>query len=307
MQALLYTFGFLGREVKEARVARVAGPRGKARAPRIRPRGQSKSKIYDMKTRIAVSALLALVGAASACSSDSDCSLNGVCNGATGVCTCDKPWTGSLCENLQFKPVSFPQGYGMLPNVTTWGGGVIQGKDGKFHLFVSRMTNDCPLSTWTVNSRIDHAVADRVVGPYTFRDVAVNTWAHNAAPVTLADGTYALYHIGKGTGGPDSGKNCSSAGSITRRVSFSESGSSSSSRSSSRRSTGSTIHVSKSLDGPWVPLENTLGGCNNPAPWVHPNGTIYVGCGTSLKRATEPQGPYVDVSVSSEAGKDERM
>ena len=41
---------------------------------------------------------------------------------------------------------------------------------------------------------------------------------------------------------------------------------------------GSTIHVAKSLDGPWEPLSpNTLGGCNNPAPWVHPrNGTIFI-------------------------------
>ena len=33
-----------------------------------------------------------------------------------------------------------------------------------------------------------------------------------------------------------------------------------------------------SLDGPWEPLSpNTLGGCNNPAPWVHPrNGTIFI-------------------------------
>ena len=41
---------------------------------------------------------------------------------------------------------------------------------------------------------------------------------------------------------------------------------------------GSTIHVAKSLHGPWEPLSpNTLGGCNNPAPWVHPrNGTIFI-------------------------------
>ena len=39
---------------------------------------------------------------------------------------------------------------------------------------------------------------------------------------------------------------------------------------------GSTIHIAKSLNGPWTPLQTTLGACNNPAPWVHPNGTIYV-------------------------------
>ena len=47
---------------------------------------------------------------------------------------------------------------------------------------------------------------------------------------------------------------------------------------------GSTIHVSKTLDGPWTPLNDGLGECNNPAPWVHANGTIYCVCGASGKR-----------------------
>ena len=226
-----------------------------------------------------------LATSCNACTSDLDCSLNGQCNRSSGACMCDKPWVGPACETMQFKPVSFPSGYG-FPNITTWGGGVILGEDGKFHLFVSRMTNSCPLSTWTQNSRIDHAVADSVVGPYTFRDVAVNTWAHNAAPVTLADGTYAIFHIGTGEGGPDGGINCSS-GTQTSSDSYMPSSSS---------GKGSTIHVSKSLDGPWLPLENNLGSCNNPAPWVHPNGTIYVGCGGSFKRAESVQGPYYEVA-----------
>lgn len=34
------------------------------------------------------------------------------------------------------------------------------------------------------------------------------------------------------------------------------------------RAGGSTIHIAKSLNGPWEPLiSNHLGGCNNPAPW----------------------------------------
>ena len=38
-----------------------------------------------------------------------DCSLNGEKN-AAGVCVCDKPWTGSVCSTMNFKPVTFPQG-----------------------------------------------------------------------------------------------------------------------------------------------------------------------------------------------------
>ena len=66
---------------------------------------------------------------------------------------------------------------------------------------------------------------------------------------------------------------------------------------------GSTIHTSKSLDGPWVPLaNNTLGGCNNPAPWVHPNGTIYIVCGGTLKRSESISGPWETVTHFSHQG-----
>ena len=95
----------------------------------------------------------------------------------------------------------------MAPNMTSWGGGIIY--DGSiYHIFVSVMTNGCPLSTWTTNSRIDHGVSEHITGPYKFVDVAVPTWAHNPAPIALPDGTYAIVHIGAGDGSPNGGKNC---------------------------------------------------------------------------------------------------
>ena len=69
--------------------------------------------------------------AALACTSDLDCSLNGVCTG--GSCACDKPWSGAACESMNFKATTFPQGYGMSPNVTTWGGGSIYDAATKKH------------------------------------------------------------------------------------------------------------------------------------------------------------------------------
>ena len=51
------------------------------------------------------------------CRSDLDCSLNGECvaDGSLGVpvkkCVCDKPWVGTACDTLSFKPVTFPQVY----------------------------------------------------------------------------------------------------------------------------------------------------------------------------------------------------
>ena len=349
-----------------------------------------------------------------------DCSLNGVLNAQGTGCVCDKPWTGPVCSVIAFKPVTFPQGYGMEPKAapwhipgngsfTTWGGNSIEDPaTGKFHLFVSAMTNECPLQTWGQNSRIDHAVADSVVGPYSFVDIAIPTWSHNAAPVVLHDGTFAIFHIGDGTGTPTGGKNCtpsgpgpappaptgpctstvagwtcgshvcagdpshSGAGDVVdcgadlgepnldcdandeaacsaaaakvcaatpncaafglsakwsqmmkaklfsaSKVLVSNADWSVWSKTASpllivpaaagddmnAAAGGSTIHISASLNGPWLPLlNNTLGGCNNPAPWVHQNGTLYCLCSNSVKRATNIWGPWETISTLSHSG-----
>ena len=97
----------------------------------------------------------------------------------------------------------------MAPNLTSWGGNTIQDPStGKYHIYVSAMTNECPLSSWGQNSRIEHGVADTITGPYKMVDVAIPTWAHNSAPIALKDGTYANIHIGNGNGPANGGKNC---------------------------------------------------------------------------------------------------
>ena len=95
------------------------------------------------------------MGESSGCASDIDCSLNGKCT--AGACVCDRPWVGDACGQLAFKPVVMPQGYGMTPNKTTWGGNILAERDGKrFHMYVSAMTNGCGLGHWSSNSRIEH-------------------------------------------------------------------------------------------------------------------------------------------------------
>ena len=206
-----------------------------------------------------------------------------------------------VCQTMTFKPVSFPQGYGMAPNMTVWGGGAIY--DGKqYHSYISTMANHCPLSTWGHNSRIDHGVADTIVGPYKFVDVAIPAWSHNSAPISLHDGSYAIVHIGDGTSkgvltncNKSHGEVPIEALPLPARRDPAEQG--------SKETGGSTIHVSKSLAGPWLPLSpNTLGGCNNPAPWVHPNGTIYIVCGGSFKRSESISGPWTTVATFSHSG-----
>lgn len=243
----------------------------------------------------------------------------------------------------------------MQSNLTSWGGGVLF--DGQhYHLFVCVMTNSCPLSAWRQNSRIDHAVAHEITGPYVFQDVAIRTWSHNPAPVRLADGTFAIFHIGEGSGSAEGGMKCKAGGSTSSLeetkvfvidyatnwadkafanfIAFCDTngidptdwdmkaldkygraveGPESVVREqfplsivvTKKVQPGSTIHTSRSLSGPWEPLlPNTLGNCNNPAPWVHSNGTIFIVCGSSmqLKRAEHISGPWHIVTSFSHLG-----
>ena len=90
---------------------------------------------------------------------------------------------------------------------------------------------------------------------------------------------YALFHIGDGTG--SNARNCSA---------------SASERPSSAAGAGSTLHIATSPNGPFLPA-NPLPSCNNPAPWLHSNGTWYVVCnGFSLYSAAGIQGPWVHVT-----------
>ena len=91
------------------------------------------------------------------CSSDLDCSLNGVCDVPSGHCRCDRPWkTGvasagrEACNVLDIvpHPDSYVPAYGGArtdtafrrdQEVTSWGGNVLRDDQGVFHLWVSRM------------------------------------------------------------------------------------------------------------------------------------------------------------------------
>ena len=261
--------------------------------------------------------------------------------------------------------------------------------------------------------------ADTVTGPFSFVDVAIPTWSHNAAPIALKDGSFAIVHIGSGSGAAAGGANCTCmqqgpgwppppagcppappppppppppgpskactqqipgyrcyvgrcAASVPCAGSHCECGpditepklsckgteacaiaaatkcnattgceqftqlaaatklypntsqlvansdwtafvkigskadvqlAAAQQQQTTHVGSGSSIHVSKSLHGPWVPLApNTLGSCNNPAPWVHKNGTIFIVCGGEMKRSQSISGPWTKVTTFSHAG-----
>ena len=79
----------------------------------------------------------------------------------------------------------------------------------EYHLFVSSITNNCSLAHWETNSRVDHAVSASPTQPFTLRDVAINSWAHNPQILRLDNQTWAIIHIGLGDGPRDGGDICS--------------------------------------------------------------------------------------------------
>ena len=204
------------------------------------------------------------------CETALDCTLSGEC--VAGKCVCYKPWTAAPdCSAMAFLPAPVERGFPPPGhNETTWGGSVaLDPVGGKYHMFVAEMMNECPLNTWGQNSRCTHAVADTPVGPYLFSDVAVQNWCHNPAIILTKDAStgapvWALFHIGDGTGG--STKNCTAtrAEAAVGHAAVSS-------------ASGSTLHTAPTPNGPWTPA-SPLGSCNNPAPFLHNNGTVYIVC-----------------------------
>ena len=115
---------------------------------------QNNSPILNKSMRELVFAC-ALALAVGACNSDTDCSLNGVCDHTTGICACDKPWVDGKTEkcavlDIVKHPNDYIPAYGGTGadtlwrkgyNTTSWGANIIKGDDDLWHMFVSEMAD----------------------------------------------------------------------------------------------------------------------------------------------------------------------
>lgn len=92
-----------------------------------------------------------------------------------------------------------------MENYWVWCGSVIQGEDGKYHMFASRWPKSLTFKPhWLTNSEIVRAVSDTAEGPYTFQEVVLpargnSYWdgmmTHNPTIHKSGD-TYLLYYTG---------------------------------------------------------------------------------------------------------------
>ncbi|WP_157766084.1 glycoside hydrolase family protein [Aquimarina aggregata] len=132
-----------------------------------------------------------------------------------------------------------------------WGGSMVKGNDGLYHMFYSRWKKELGWA-WVTDSEIAHAVSNTPFGPFTFRDVALssrgsNYWdglcTHNPN-IHKFDGKYYLYYMGN-TG---DGKTTTFPGKLVLNPSH-------------RNNQRIGVAVSDSPNGPWkrfdTPLINT--------------------------------------------------
>lgn len=162
------------------------------------------------------------------------------------------------------------------------------------------------------NSLIAHATAPSPDGPWSRQGVTSGVWSHNPATAVAADGTILLFHIGSGTGGralPGSREypaKCRDGYSPcgTHPAHHCNKTAPAPALPAESATANSTVDffVAKDPAGPWTsfsaPIVGSF-GTNNPAPWVHPNGTVYIVFNSdnmTMVRADDWRGPYTFVT-----------
>lgn len=80
------------------------------------------------------------------------------------------------------------------PDISFWGGNILKGKEGKYHLFVCGWPENAEKGhmEWP-NSTVYHAVSKQLHGPYTIQDTVGK--GHNPEAFTLTDGRIVVYVI----------------------------------------------------------------------------------------------------------------
>ena len=128
------------------------------------------------------------------------CSWNGACL-PNGTCACDAPWTGAGCDVLDLLPLTASSealGYqgssssGEL--ISSWGGSVILGDDGLYHMYAAEMGGFCGINVWLSNSIVVHATsADPLTVPFSRRSVVQGAFAHEPIAARAPTGEYVVF------------------------------------------------------------------------------------------------------------------
>ena len=212
---------------------------------------------------------LVLPSLATTCTTNLDCSLNGLCQPHTGSCLCDKPWHGSRCGVLKYQsnqPMSSANLYphndtgapktgpcvtasGSCTALNTWNGPIVK-VGTQYHMFNPLYKRGNLFETQDMM----HGIATNITGPYSWRSQGQGDLGSNPAFVTFQD--------------PD-----------TNATTFSL---------WSGQASGLQIYVSDDINGIFVPVNGSMGGFSNVAPLYY-NGKWYATDQGTRKIRTTPK------------------
>ena len=120
-----------------------------------------------------------------------NCSYNGEHRG--GRCVCAPQWTGPQCDAFSFAPLQPGAGY-QPPGASSWGGSVLRGDDGRYHMWAAEMTEHTGIKAWVTNSQVVHAVA-QAPAPHRFerRGTVWPVFAHEPTVARAPTGEYVMF------------------------------------------------------------------------------------------------------------------
>lgn len=147
-----------------------------------------------------------------------------------------------------------------------WGGSILKGEDGQYHLFYSRWPKSSQFTGWLIYSEIAHAVSDKPSGPWKYKETVLKGrgkghWdaitAHNPK-IKNFNGKYYLYYISTNMGQDDSYSD-------QELQETSTTGYSHPNWKILRPNQRTGVAVAESLDGPWE---------RSDKPLIEPSGPI---------------------------------
>ena len=146
-----------------------------------------------------------------------------------------------------------------------WGGSIIKGSSGKYHLFYSRWKKDYTFTGWLTHSEIAHAVSKSPAGPWKFKETVLkgrgaSHWdaitAHNPK-IKYFEGKYYLYYISTNLG--------DSTYSEAELIKTAQTGYTHPNWKVLRPNQRTGVAVSNTINGPWLRMNK---------PIIEPSGPI---------------------------------
>ncbi|HAN30606.1 MAG TPA: hypothetical protein DCQ06_03320 [Myxococcales bacterium] len=93
---------------------------------------------------------------------------------------------------MQLGPADVDGGF-RPDNQDSWGGALVKGDDGLFHMWVSVVANGCTIDLWARNSMTVYATASDPMGPYQWQNEAFPVMSHEVDVKRAPDGSYVAF------------------------------------------------------------------------------------------------------------------